>query len=117
MSTATSHTSANPMPQNESVRVDRVLQPVNPATGQPLGEIPIDSADAVRAAVARAAAAFPGWRALAPSERAAALAQAGDRVLAAADELGKLVTAEMGKLERGARGEAEAVGHSLKSLG
>jgi len=108
--------SASPMPQSEPSGLDRALHPVNPATGEALGEIAIDSADQVRQAVARAAAAFPAWRAMPAAERAAALARAGDQVLEAADSLAELVTAEMGKLKRAARGEAEAVGQSLKAL-
>jgi acyl-CoA reductase-like NAD-dependent aldehyde dehydrogenase len=69
----------------------------------------------VRAAVARAAAAFPGWRTRPAAERAAILAKAGEQVLAAAEELASLVTAEMGKPRKAALGEAQAVGHSLQS--
>jgi acyl-CoA reductase-like NAD-dependent aldehyde dehydrogenase len=93
-----------------------LLHPVNPATGDVIGEVPISTPEDVLVAVARARRALPGWRALAPAARAAALAAAGERVAAAAPALADLVTAEMGKLRRSALGEAQSVAESLKSL-
>ena len=43
---------------------------VNPATEQPIAEVPMASAADVDAAVARANAAFPAWRDVAPGDRA-----------------------------------------------
>ena len=55
--------SASPSPQSPSpVAPHRVIEKRSPVTGARLGEFPITTEDEVRAAVARARAAFPGWR-------------------------------------------------------
>ena len=94
----------------------RVLRPTNPATGEVLAEIPAAGAVEVAVQVAKARAGLPEWRRRSPAERAAALSQAGERVLEDAEALADLVTREMGKLRRAALGEAQGVAHSLKSL-
>jgi len=102
--------------KNAAVPAVPVLRPVNPATGEVVGEVAVSTVEEVAAAVARAHRALPGWRSLAPAARAAALAAAGAEVQAAAPALADLVTAEMGKLRRSALGEAQSVAESLKSL-
>ncbi len=102
--------------QSSAATAVRLLTPINPATGEIAGEVTVSTAEEVAAAVARARGAFPAWRAMAPASRAAALAAAGERVAAAADRLADQVTAEMGKLRRSARAEAQSVAGSLESL-
>ena len=80
---------------------------IDPATGDLLAEIPCADAEAVRAAVSRAREAQVGWGALAIEERAAALARFGGRLAEAAEELGALITSEMGKTLRSAVGEVK----------
>ena len=54
------------------------LQVIEPATEEVLAEVPRASAEDVDAAVARAKAAFPAWRAVAPGDRAALLHRLAD---------------------------------------
>ena len=49
------------------------LQVLEPATEAVLAEIPRAGVEETDAAVARAKAAYPGWRAVAPGDRAALL--------------------------------------------
>jgi acyl-CoA reductase-like NAD-dependent aldehyde dehydrogenase len=70
---------------------------LNPATGEPASRIPVGGPDAVEEAVAAARAAFPAWSATDPAARAAALKDAAARLRAAAPDIARLVTAEMGK--------------------
>ncbi|RJK93812.1 aldehyde dehydrogenase family protein [Vallicoccus soli] len=84
------------------------LRPVDPATGEPLPEVAVTGAPEVRAAVAAARAAAPGWRRTPPAERAAALRRVADRVREQADELARWTTREMGKPLGDARGGVEA---------
>ncbi len=67
------------------------LAVIEPATEAVLEEIPRAGVADVDAAVARARAAFPAWRALAPADRAALLRRLAD---ALADELEELALLE-----------------------
>jgi acyl-CoA reductase-like NAD-dependent aldehyde dehydrogenase len=85
------------------------LQVVEPATEAVLKEVPRAGVADVDAAVARAREAFPGWRAMAPGERAAAL-----RALAAAlaehqEYLAQVEARNAGKPISDARGEMAMV--------
>ena len=77
----------------------------NPATGAELAQVancgPADAA----AAVAAAKKAFPGWRAKTAKERAAILRKWFELMMAAQDDLAKLMTAEQGKPLAESRGE------------
>jgi acyl-CoA reductase-like NAD-dependent aldehyde dehydrogenase len=70
-----------------------------------LGEVPVAGADAVDEAVARARAAYPAWRALAPGARAAQLRALADKVEEHIDELALLEARNTGKPLASARGE------------
>jgi acyl-CoA reductase-like NAD-dependent aldehyde dehydrogenase len=102
--------------QPASATATNPLRPRNPATGEIVGEVPASTPEEVGAAVARARAALPAWSRLGAPERAAALARAGDQIASGAEELAQRVTAEMGKLQKSALGEAQSVAESLKSL-
>ncbi|MFC9749382.1 aldehyde dehydrogenase family protein [Streptomyces niveus] len=69
---------------------------VNPATEQVIAEVPAGTAEDVDAAVRAARAAFPGWAATAPAERAARLTALRDAMAARKDEIAETVTAELG---------------------
>ncbi|MFL5307796.1 MAG: aldehyde dehydrogenase family protein [Polyangia bacterium] len=73
-----------------------VIRVENPATGQPLGEVPAGGAAEVTAAVARARAAQPGWAALPFAQRARALRRLARALRDDADLVDTLV-AENGK--------------------
>lgn len=85
----------------------------NPATGSTVGEVSVTPALAVLDAIARARAAAPAWGALSLSERLALLEPAEERLLACAEELTALVTAEMGKPTKDAGGEVSWVAKSF----
>jgi acyl-CoA reductase-like NAD-dependent aldehyde dehydrogenase len=86
-----------------------VLEVLEPATGAVLETVPAATADDVDAAVARARAAFPAWRALAPGDRALMLRRLGDAVAAHVQELALLEARNTGKPLDSARGEIASV--------
>lgn len=72
------------------------LDLLNPATEVLVARQPLATAEEVDAAVERARAALPAWRALAPTDRARLLRRFADTVAAHAEELAQLETANMG---------------------
>jgi acyl-CoA reductase-like NAD-dependent aldehyde dehydrogenase len=81
------------------------LAVLEPATEQVLAEIPRAGAEEADAAVARAKAALPAWRALAPADRARLLYRLADALEAAQEELAQLEARNAGKPIGDARGE------------
>jgi acyl-CoA reductase-like NAD-dependent aldehyde dehydrogenase len=81
------------------------LAVIEPATEEVLQELPRAGAEEADAAVARATAALPAWRALAPAERAALLRGLADALEERLDELAVLEARNAGKPIRDARGE------------
>jgi acyl-CoA reductase-like NAD-dependent aldehyde dehydrogenase len=79
----------------------------NPATGALLGVVPRLGAAETQRAIAAAAAAWPAWRARTADDRAALLRRWHAAVLAAAEDLAQLMTAEQGKPLAEARGEVQ----------
>ncbi|WP_248960552.1 aminobutyraldehyde dehydrogenase [Sphaerisporangium perillae] len=71
--------------------------PVNPATGEPLAEVPDTPLQEVAAAVREARDAYGQWSQASPGERARALLRLADLVEADAEELTRLEVAETGK--------------------
>ncbi len=76
----------------------------NPATGEVTKKVPLASADEVRAAIASAAAALPGWSATPAAKRAQVLFKFRDLILQNMDELAELVSTEHGKTLDDAKG-------------
>ncbi len=70
---------------------------VDPSTGEVNAEAPVSGAEDVDAAVAAAAAAFPGWRDATPSERSLALFRIADAIEARAEELVAVESSNTGK--------------------
>ncbi|HEU4615801.1 MAG TPA: aldehyde dehydrogenase family protein, partial [Kofleriaceae bacterium] len=70
---------------------------INPATGEPLGEVPVMSADEVRAAVDAARAAQREWAKLPVESRCRRVARFADVLMAHADEVIDLLVREGGK--------------------
>ncbi|MBQ1026086.1 aldehyde dehydrogenase family protein [Micromonospora sp. C95] len=68
----------------------------NPATGEAVAELPAGTAADVDRAVAAARAAFPGWAATPPGERAAVLRRIGAGLRERSEEIATAITAEMG---------------------
>jgi len=80
----------------------RTLDVINPATGKVFETCACADEQQLEQAIAAAKRAFPAWKALSYAERGALMHQLADRVMARADELGRLVTMEQGKpLEMG----------------
>jgi betaine-aldehyde dehydrogenase len=82
---------------------------VEPATEQVLRELPTAGEAETDAAVARARAAFPAWRALAPAERARLLRRLADALQAAGERLATLEARNAGKPIADARSEMAMV--------
>ena len=84
---------------------DETLPIPNPATGATLARVPLSTAAEVRAAVARARAAWPAWRDTPVIERAQTLFRMKALLDARIGDLAASVTAENGKTLDEARGE------------
>jgi acyl-CoA reductase-like NAD-dependent aldehyde dehydrogenase len=78
---------------------------LNPATEQPLAELPEAGVEEADAAVARAKAAYPGWRAVAPADRARLLRRLATLVEEHGEELARIESRNAGKPIGGARCE------------
>ena len=78
---------------------------LNPATEETLADIPPSSVEETDAAVARARAAFPAWRAVAPADRARLLRRLATLVEEHHEELSRIESRNVGKSIGGARGE------------
>lgn len=70
---------------------------INPATGAPLGDVEEMSADAVKAAIAKARAAQPAWAALPLEHRCKRVLRFAEVLMARAEEVIDLLVREAGK--------------------
>ena len=77
----------------------------NPATGEPIGEVPAMGTAETRRAIEAANRAWPAWRRMLAKERRVILRKLSDLMLANADDLGVIMTAEQGKPLAEAKGE------------
>jgi betaine-aldehyde dehydrogenase len=82
-----------------------MIEVVEPATGSVMAEVPQAGAEETDAAVARAKEAYPGWRALEPERRAAALHSVANLLEERQEELATLEARNAGKPIADARGE------------
>jgi len=82
-----------------------VLTVFNPATEEELARLEQAGTDETDAVVARAKAAFPAWRAVAPADRARLLRRLATLVEEHHEELSRLESRNAGKPISGARGE------------
>jgi acyl-CoA reductase-like NAD-dependent aldehyde dehydrogenase len=78
---------------------------LNPATEETIAEIEASGVEDTDAAIARAKVAFPGWRAVAPADRARLLRRLATLVEEHGEELARLESRNVGKPIQGARGE------------
>ncbi|MGZ4451594.1 MAG: NAD-dependent succinate-semialdehyde dehydrogenase [Nocardioides sp.] len=81
-------------------------QVTNPATGEIVETFPFATDAEVETALAGSQAAYESWRAVPVDERAAIVRRIGELFAERADELGALITTEMGKAPEEAAGEA-----------
>jgi acyl-CoA reductase-like NAD-dependent aldehyde dehydrogenase len=85
------------------------MQVFEPATEQVLAELPRAGAEEADEAVARAKAAFPAWRDVAPGDRAKLLRRLARAVEGKVEELAQLESRNVGKPISDARGEVGSV--------
>ena len=85
------------------------MQVFEPATEQVLAELPRASREDADAAIARAKAAFPAWRAVKPGDRAKLLRSLAREIEGSLEELATLETRNVGKPISDARGEVGMV--------
>jgi betaine-aldehyde dehydrogenase len=78
---------------------------LNPATEEAIAELESAGVEETDAAVARAKAAFPGWRAVAPTDRARLLRRLATLVEEHHEQLSRIESRNVGKPIAGARGE------------
>jgi acyl-CoA reductase-like NAD-dependent aldehyde dehydrogenase len=90
------------------------LTVLEPATEQVLAELPRAGAEDADAAVARAKAAFPAWRAVAPADRARLLHRLADALGERQEELALLEARNAGKPIGDARGEMAMVADTFR---
>ncbi len=83
----------------------RTLVVRNPATGEPVGEVPAMGAAETRRAIEAAHRAQPAWRAMLAKERSAILRRLFDLMLENTDDLAAIMTAEQGKPLAESKGE------------
>jgi betaine-aldehyde dehydrogenase len=81
------------------------IEVIEPATEEVMAEVPRAGVEEVDAAVARAKAAFPAWRAVSPGDRAALLRGLADALEAGSEALAVLEARNAGKPIGDARGE------------
>ena len=86
-----------------------MIEVVEPATGDVMAEVPRAGAEETDAAVARAKAAFPDWRAVSPGDRAALLHALADALDAAHEDLARTEARNAGKPIGDARAEMQMV--------
>jgi succinate-semialdehyde dehydrogenase/glutarate-semialdehyde dehydrogenase len=89
------------------------LRSLDPATGDPVGEVPETPLQEIPATVARARAAQESWAALGPHGRATVLKRAGPILTDRTERHAELVTREMGKPLRESRVEARSLASGL----
>jgi acyl-CoA reductase-like NAD-dependent aldehyde dehydrogenase len=85
------------------------VQVVDPSTAEPIAELEQAGVEETDAAVARAKAAFPAWRAVTPEDRGRLLRRLATLVEEHVEELAQIESRNVGKPIAGARGEVAMV--------
>jgi aldehyde dehydrogenase (NAD+) len=80
---------------------------VNPADGQELGRVRLASAQDYETVAAQAAETFERWRMVPAPQRGQMVREIGDELRRCKDDLGTLVTLEMGKILAEGKGEVQ----------
>lgn len=80
-----------------AVTTDKMLDVINPATGQAFAQCPLAGVEHVDQAVAAARAAFPAWSVLADEKRQQLIRDAADIIERHSEELAKILVQEQGK--------------------
>jgi acyl-CoA reductase-like NAD-dependent aldehyde dehydrogenase len=90
------------------------IEVVEPATAEVMATVPEAGAEETDAAVARAKAAFPAWRAVAPGDRSRLLHRLADALEEKQEELAVLEARNAGKPIGDARGEMGMVAETFR---
>jgi acyl-CoA reductase-like NAD-dependent aldehyde dehydrogenase len=90
------------------------IEVIEPATERVMAEVPRAGVEEVDAAVARAKAAFPGWRNVAPADRAKLLLDLAEAIELRREGLAQLEARNAGKPIADARGEMEMVAETYR---
>jgi acyl-CoA reductase-like NAD-dependent aldehyde dehydrogenase len=91
------------------VSEQQMMRSANPATEEQIASYPVTTAAEVEAALDRAAAPRPGWRAMRTEDRCRLVAAAGAILRDRCDQMAALITAEMGKPLAEARAAARVL--------
>ena len=91
------------------VTTESIVRVLEPATEEVMAELPKAGPEEADAAIARAKAAFPAWRAVATAERADLLRQISAAIRERLDDLARLEARNVGKPISDARGEVGMV--------
>jgi aldehyde dehydrogenase (NAD+) len=83
------------------------LESINPATGELLAKIQLAGPEDYEAVVAQASQAFLEWRMMPAPHRGEIVREIGNELRASKDDLGTLVSLEMGKILAEGRGEVQ----------
>ncbi len=86
-----------------------MLRVVEPATEEVLAEMPHAGVEEADAAVARAKAAFPAWRAVTPTDRAKIMRRIASALAERVEDVAQLETRNVGKPIGDSRGEVSMV--------
>ncbi|MFW5845938.1 MAG: aldehyde dehydrogenase family protein, partial [Planctomycetota bacterium] len=84
-----------------------MLTVIDPSTGSTIREVPLDEDAVIEEKLARAASTYADWRRASFAERAAVLRSVAAQLRADVEELAPLMTEEMGKPIKEARGEVQ----------
>jgi aldehyde dehydrogenase (NAD+) len=84
-----------------------VIESINPTTGEPITKIRTASAEQTRETIAQAQRAFEHWRTIPGPSRGELLRDLGDALREKKEDLGALVSLEMGKIRPEGEGEVQ----------
>ena len=86
-------------------KATKILDIQNPATAEVIGKVPLSNPAEVEEAAQSAAAAFPGWREIPPTERIQYLFKMKNLLEYHFDDISRLITQENGKILKESQGE------------
>ena len=99
-----------------AVQSDKVMDVINPATGQVFAQAPDCSTEQLDEAVAAAKAAFKSWKTTPIEKRQAMVRQAGELLIEHAQDLSRLFTREQGRPVEAALQEIQGTGEWMKAV-
>ena len=92
----------------EWMKTEQVIEIINPANGDYVGEVSKVGKDETRGAIEAAKRAFPEWSALTGEQRGSYLHKIVDKLTEKREQLAQTITKEMGKAIQNARNEVDS---------